>query len=274
VATRSGNLSSADEKTWSSWSKQWNVDDGFLPVASPAGRFLQYRLTLTSNGRETPSAEDVHVIHQVGNLPPVVSAVTVKPAAKPDGGNAPGPKLYRLVMIKAGDPNRDRLRYTLEFRRLGTERWIKITDKWYAPKYVLDTRRIGDGKYELRVTASDAPSNPPESALTTARVSEPITADTAPPVVVVEQFVGKAGVTVSGVATDGTSRIVSLHYAVDSQSDWVSLLPGDGICDSASESFTFRLDDLEPGAHRVVVRAQDACGNAGYGAVSVTLERK
>ncbi|MCK4624404.1 MAG: hypothetical protein KAV00_03770, partial [Phycisphaerae bacterium] len=68
IATRSGNVAKPDEKTWSGWSIETVAGGGWLPIASPAGRFLQYRLTLAGEGKATPSVNRVTLVHQVGNI--------------------------------------------------------------------------------------------------------------------------------------------------------------------------------------------------------------
>jgi len=277
VATRSGNVADPDEATWSDFSAEQAVDGEFLSIGSPSARFLQYRLTLTGDGKATPMAQDVRVVYQVGNLAPVVAGVVVKPSAKAPNkgnGNAKGPKVFRIVAIQAKDPNKDKLVWSVSFRQDGTKSWIQIAEKLDKPMYVWDTRTVGDGTYELRATVSDSPSNPPAAALSSDRVSEPVMVDNTPPAVgdlAVEPAAGAKGkVSVAGAITDA-SRIVSIAYSVDSQDDWVAVLPIDGICDSSSEKVRFEIDKLKPGAHRVAVRAEDLYGNVGYAAVTVTL---
>ena len=274
IATRSGNVAEPDEKTWSSWSKEAPLENGFLPIGSPAGRFLQYRLSFASNGRAAAVVRGVDVIYQVGNLAPAVAGVSVvaSPKGRTSSGPPVGPKVYRHVTIKAADQNGDKLRFIIAFREVGTEAWITITEKLTAPKFVWDTRGVGDGKYELRVTASDDPSNPAAAALEASRISDPIIVDNTTPAV--RNLAGKGGAgtaSVTGEATDAGSRVIAIHYAVDSQSDWVALLPRDGICDSNRERFAFEVKDLKPGAHRIAVRAADLFGNVGYGAVTVKV---
>jgi len=274
IATRSGNVAEPDEKTWSSWSKEMPLESGFLPIGSPAGRFLQYRLTLTSNGRADPSVGGVRVVYQVGNLPPAVAAIQVIASPKGRSGTVPptAPKIYRHVMIKAADVNGDKLRFIVAFREIGTEAWITITDKLAEPRYIWDTRGVGDGRYEVRITANDDPSNPQAAALEASRISEPVVIDNAPPTVKdLAAKVAGGQVTVTGLGVDPGSMITSVAYSVDSQSKWVSLLPSDGICDSGSEKLSFRIKDLEPGAHRIAVRLSDAYNNVGYGTMTVIV---
>ena len=140
--------------------------------------------------------------------------------------------------------------------------------------YVWDTRTVGDGTYELRVTASDSPSNPPASALTGQRVSAPIIVDNTPPVVSeLAASIDGRKVSATGSTIDAGSRIASINYSVDSQNEWVAVLPVDGICDSPTEAFAFKTDNLKVGAHRIAVKVEDVFGNAGYGVVTVTIAK-
>ncbi len=276
IASRSGNLNDPDEKTWSSWSGEMPLQSGFLPIGSPAGRFLQYRLSFTSNGRSSATISGVKLVYQVGNLAPAVQAVTVvaSPKGRTSSETAGGAMPWRHIAIKASDGNGDKVRFILAFREVGTDGWITVTDKLLVPKYVWDTRSVGDGRYELRVTASDDPVNPPSGARTGARVSDPFVIDNTPPAVrdlAAKVAAGEASV--SGLAVDAVSRVASIHYSVDSQTKWVALLPTDGICDSNSERFAFGVKDLKGGAHRIALRVADILGNVGYGAVIVNIAK-
>jgi len=272
IATRSGNIKPAADNTWSSWSKEMPLADGFLQIGSPAARFLQYRVTMTSDGSITPTLNTVRTIYQVGNIAPAVSAVVVTVGKKGSGKEAATTLCYRHVVIKASDLNKDKLKFTVQYRPVGTDAWVQITDDLATPKFVWDTRTVADGRYELRVTASDSPSNVESAALTASRISEPIVVDNQPP-----RF-KELGVKVRGkkaalrgLAVDATSQIVSMAYSVDSATKWKKFLPSDGICDSATERFSFETDDLRPGPHRITVRVMDLYGNMGYSGLNVTV---
>ncbi len=275
IATRSGNVSQPDDKTWSSWSKEMPLESGFLSIGAPSGRFLQYRLTLsTRNAKTTPRVSGVQIVYQVGNLAPTLAGVKVSPSEKgPRGTEPPGsPKIYRHVAIKALDTNGDKLRFEISFREVGSEGWVVITDKLAAPKFIWDTRSVGDGTYELRIEASDDPSNPAGQATTSARISEPVVVDnTAPAVGPLAAKVAGGKVVVTGQIADATSRIEAIQYSVNSQAEWHAVLPGDGICDSDVEKFSFNVDDLKPGTYRIAVRAADIYGNVGYGSATVRI---
>ncbi|MFW6132247.1 MAG: hypothetical protein ACOC8F_00005 [Planctomycetota bacterium] len=279
VATRSGNVSEPDEKTWSDWSAPRPVKDDFLRIHSPAARFLQYRLSLTGDDAGGPVIRGVEAVYQVGNLAPTVSAVAVKAAPQP-GGNGPGrggddagPRAFRLLMIQADDANGDSLEFTVHVRQADSETWIELTDELTEPQYAWDTRTVPDGEYVFRVTACDTPDNPPDTALRSTRISERFVVDNTRPVIVrLVANVADGVVTVRGRARDAACRIVALHYAVDSADEWVALLPTDGICDDADEQFAFKLNDLAVGAHRIAVKAVDLYGNVAHASVAVTIE--
>lgn len=304
IATRSGNLSKPDDATWSAWSAETPLDKAYPKIASPAGRFLQYRLTLTGAGADTPVLDQVQLIYQVANQAPVIKSVQVTTGGKGsssgssssshsrgphssgsssvshsgDSDTAIEPMRTRNVEIDAEDPNSDTLLYAIYYRQIGQQNWVKLADKLSDSSYSWDTLALPDGQYEVRVEASDIKSNPPAAALKAERIFRPVTVDNTPPAIT--ELVAKADkpdkgkVTLSGLAADATSRIHSLSYAVDSNDEWVTMLPIDGICDSPKENFSISISDLKKGTHRISVRALDEYGNAGYASVEVTVEEK
>ncbi len=270
LSTRSGNLSEPDDATWSAWSDEREIGDGFLKIASPAARFLQYRLTLSAANAPSPVVHELSLIYQVGNLAPIINALTIKPMPLP--GQKSGSLPIRQLAAKAGDPNGDKLHYKIEFREIGAVNWVKIKDKQTKPAYLWDTRTVGDGVYELRLTASDAPSNASNQTLSAGRISEPVVVDnTAPLVTMLGASVKGKTVSVQGLAFDKTTRIVSIEYSVDSVNEWTAVLPSDGICDSKREKFAFEITDVKAGAHRIAVRIRDIYGNLGYQTAKITV---
>ena len=73
-------------------------------------------------------------------------------------------------------------------------------------------------------------------------------------------------------AVDRTSTIASLEYAVDSSTDWQSVLPSDNIADSPDEAYSFDTQPLGSGAHQITVRATDAHGNQAHESVTISVE--
>ena len=74
----------------------------------------------------------------------------------------------------ARDPNGDPLVYTVEIRGEDETEWKPLKDKVAEKYFSWDSTAFPDGEYRLRVTASDAPSNPPAEALTARMESDAV----------------------------------------------------------------------------------------------------
>lgn len=280
VATRSGNVHDSAEKGWSKWTDEVAVAE-YMQVASPSARFLQYRLTFSSkDGKATPVIEDVNIAYQVPNLPPQVKAVKV--AAVPDnqgggvGGDATATNAVQAshraqIAWDAADPNNDPLQFSIYFRR-GESPWILLKDKLTEPQFEWDTRAVADGRYEVKVVASDAAANVRGQGKTASRVSDPIDVDNTPPVVGDLKYIEHgADVKVSFRVVDRAGTVAGADYAVDSSRDWQAVLPSDNIWDSPEETAEFTIAGLKPGNHQVTVRATDAKGNQAFENLFVTV---
>jgi len=274
LATRSGNLSEADDNSWSSWSEEIPLQDGFANIGSPSGRFLQYRVTMKSDGKTTPVFKRARLIYQNLNLQPEVTAIEIQATGEdPDRKMSSPSKVFRIITIKASDPNGDPLKFKLECRRKDSNAWISIEDSLIQPQYILDTRSFQGGAYTLRITASDSPANPESTAMTGVRLSEPVTFDCTPPEMAKpECAVAEKTATVSGTVSDKFSRIARIQYRVDGTGQWYAVLPADGICDSNRENYEFKVSRLEPGTHRISIRITDEFDNTAYGGCDVEIK--
>ncbi len=291
VATRSGNVSDPEEGTWDTWSKEFDARQG-AQIPSPSARFIQYRLTLTTkDAKQTPKVRVVELARQSSNLPPKVTAVevgNVLRAGRSKGGSSsssgtppprplpPGTTLStRIVKWKAQDPNGDRMLYDIYFRIVGHKRWILLKEDNKTPELKWDTSKVADGRYEIRVVAKDAPSNPPLTALSDDRISDITVIDNNPPAIgpVKTEKAGKGRVRVRAVLADKHSPITAAHHAVDSHDKWVAVLAEDDLFDGLRETISFELEDLEPGEHVVTIRARDAEHNWGYTTVGVDVDK-
>ncbi|MDB5173108.1 MAG: hypothetical protein JWN51_1881 [Phycisphaerales bacterium] len=288
LSTRSGNVKDPAEKSWSKWTDEVPATE-FVQVASPSARFLQYRLTFASNeGKVSPVVEDVTTAYQVPNLPPVIKSIKIGGgdaradlAAELEAAVTGTPKKSeagqqghrQTITWEASDPNNDTLAYALYFRRVGEEPWILLKDKLAETTYEWDTRTAADGRYEVKVTASDAASNPPGTGRTVTRISDPVLVDNTPPVIgdVKSQPTGNA-VKIDLKVVDRTSTVASVEYAVDSGKEWQFVLPTNQIYDSPEETVSFTIKDLPPGRHQVTLRATDSKGNQAFENVFVTVQ--
>jgi hypothetical protein len=133
---------------------------------------------------------------------------------------------------------------------------------------------VADGTYEVKVEASDASANPTGQGKTSSRVSDPVVVDTTAPVIgdLKSSTIGR-DVSVEMKVVDRTGVVTSASYAVDSSSDWQTVLPSDSIADSPEESFRFTIPGLSPGQHQVMLRALDKRGNPAFQSMSVTVEK-
>lgn len=277
LATRSGNVKEADEKSWSKWSDEAPAAE-FVRVTSPSARFLQYRLSFASaTGTATPVVEDVTVAYQIPNLPPRIKSIklTAGPAVaegapeNPDVPPEPPKRVqsgrFQTIAWEASDPNNDVLSYSLYFRLVGQREWILLKNKISESSYLWDTREVADGRYEVKVVASDAAANPPGMGKTASRVSDPITVDNTPPVIAdLKSRQAGAAVNITLRAVDRTSTVAAVDYSVDSNKDWQFVLPTDQIYDSPEEKVAFSIRNLSPGHHQVTLRATDAKGNQSF----------
>ncbi|HMB95186.1 MAG TPA: hypothetical protein VKK61_04030 [Tepidisphaeraceae bacterium] len=271
-STRSGNVEEASAPGWSPWSDDTSAEE-FLQVSSTPARFLQYRLSFTSDaGKATPIVEDIDIAYQVPNLPPEIKSIKIdQPVA--DENTVPDGKV--TISWEASDPNEDDLLYSIYFRRGSHSPWILLKDKLKDPTYDWETRSVGDGRYEIKVEASDAAANPPGQGKTATRVSDPIIVDNTPPIIGdIKAELSGGDATISLNVADRTTTVARLEYSVDSSQDWQSVLPLDNIADSPQEAYKFIVSDLPAGAHQITLRATDAKGNRSFESVNVTAEKK
>lgn len=300
VQTRSGNTGSPDA-TWTDWSAAYTRAAGD-PVTSERARFLQVKVTLQGTAAATPVLEAVQAAYLQRNLRPQMQPVTVHPAGevfqKPlsltgeveilglDPGALPdrtaqaaaksllppatsySRKLYQkgiqTFSWKADDPNGDTLSYDVQYRPVGEERFRMLRRGLTEPVLAWDTTTVPNGRYVVRVAASDAPSNPEALALQAGRESEAFDVDNTPPAVTAQSEGGR----VRAQVRDDSSPVRRTEYSVDG-SAWEEIHPTDGISDTPEETYEFAPETTTPGPHMVVVRAMDLLGNVASARVEI-----
>jgi hypothetical protein len=282
--TRSGNVSRA-QKDWSPWAKL-NGER----IASPAARFLQYRATIAG------SAElyDVESAYEMRNVSPVVEEIEITPAnykfpapaapgsafaatitlpalgKKPtSSNNPPGEGVTPALTFAKGqigarwlasDENGDALVFKVEIRGEGEREWKLLKDGIHERYFSWDSTAFPDGKYYLRVTASDASSNPPEQALSASRESERFLIDNSAP-----EISGLAG-TANGAkidvrfhAKDAWSILEKAEYSVNG-GEWKVVEPTTRLADSEEHDYRFQVDRGQ-GEVTIAVRVRDEYAN-------------
>lgn len=272
IATRSGNVEEAAAPGWSKWSDEIPAVE-FVQVPSPSARFFQYRLTFTSDSKVTPVIEEISVAYQLPNLAPQIKSIRLPESSDEDSTAHRGTGSL-TISWDASDPNEDELEYVLYFRNGARSPWIKLKEKLKDPTFDWDTRGVGDGRYEIKVEASDSVSNPKGLGKTASRVSDPIGVDnTAPVIGDLKSSVAKADATVKLTVMDRASTVAKLEYCVDSSEDWQLVLPSDNIADSPLEAYEFVVSGLTGGAHQIRVRAADAKGNRAFESINVSVDQ-
>lgn len=268
VATRSGNSARVDE-SWSPWSAE-STDLEAATVAAPSARFLQYRITLsTEDPRVSPTVRAISIRYAALNQPPEITSLTV-PHIEDADGRVRQEKLK--LAWKAADPNGDELRYTLEFRKAGATQWLPLKDNVAGSEFEWETIGLPGGLYEVRLSASDRTQNIPEEARSTALTSEPFLIDNEPPAVTAKvQSIADRRAKLSLSATDAATPIVRASYALDGL-EWKELFPTDALFDNRREAFDLTTDVLPVGEHRLFFKATDAAGYTA--ATEVVIEVK
>jgi len=189
--------------------------------------------------------------------------VSVSAPASARGGAAPQPTVN--IAWQAEDPDGDRMTFTLYIRGEGESEWKLLKDNLREPGFQPEPETLPDGKYQVRVVASDAEANPRESARTAEQQSAPFLIDNTPPEVRLLKAERKgAAAEVRFQVSDAASVLKRAEHSVDN-GPWLPVYSEDGIVDSRVETFLLQLDKLAPGEHVVLLRAYDSGNNAGMG---------
>jgi hypothetical protein len=300
VQTRTGNGERPDA-TWSDWSTVYRSPEG-NQISSPRARFIQWRATIRGPASAAaPSwVEDVSVAYLPRNVAPEVLSITVLPigvglqqiaqvAVDPNVESSgldpslfgpvaqvPPRRFYqrgaRSFQWQAEDRNSDTLEYSIYYRALNEQTFRLLKDKLRDNFYTIDGATLADGRYIIKVVASDAPDNPSGQKLTGERLSEPIDIDNTPPVVKVmgDPQMTRDSVRVVFSVDDVTGKVRKADASLDGAA-WVPVFPDDGIADSGHEVYSVEFPLAGPGEHTISLRSFDGSGNVGT--LSVTVRR-
>ena len=295
LQTRTGNGERPDA-TWSEWSSSYRDPEG-SPILSPRARFVQWRATLRSGGAAGQTwMEDASLAYLPRNVAPEVLSISslpigvglqqtaqlqVDPNVESSGldpslfgavAQVPPRRLFqrgaRSFQWQGEDRNGDTLEYAIYYRPLNETTFRLLKDKLRDNFYTIDGATLADGRYIVKVIASDAPDNPLGQSLSGERLSEPVDIDNTPPVL--RAVAPVSGTRVVFDVDDATGKIRRVDFSLDG-APWTALFPDDGIADSGHERYSVDLPALGPGEHTVSLRAFDGSGNVGT--FSVTLRR-
>jgi hypothetical protein len=266
AAVRSGNTAEPDD-AWSAWSAE-QTDAGKAVIAAPPARFLQYRLTLSSNDPAvTPSVRGVTLRYQTTNQAPEVTKVE---APDLNAVNLDTPKKLKFKW-SAADANEDELSFALYVHKAAWKGWMELEDDCDKTEYEWDATTAPDGVYQLKVVASDRKDNSDAEALTGERTSNSFVVCHTAPAVKVKATPSGGAALIEASASSPLVRLTSASYSLNGKK-WVNVFPADGLFDGEAKTFQFKTDGLKPGTYVVVLRVHDAAGNVGSGDVVFTVE--
>ncbi len=296
--TRSGNTETPDD-AWSTWSTPYTASQG-SPIVSPKARFLQWRAVLSGKA-ESPQLTSISAAYLPRNMRPDVRSITVHPpgivfqkpfsTGDPDlagfenqttpersliqaamtaqgAGSAPalGRRTYQqglqTLIWRADDLNGDQLSFDVQYRREGDPVWKVLQAGVTDSILVWDTATMPNGTYFVKVVASDAPSNSPDTAMAGELDSVAFEVDNQPPTIGAVTARATGGrIVVSFEVRDDHSPIQRAEYSEDGQA-WRALFPRDGIADSRQEQYELAVAGTL-GPRGLSLRVTDAMNNVG-----------
>lgn len=290
--TRTGDVPDPDA-TWSAWTpvtlSGYGEREG--AIQSPPARFIQYRLRFPkASGSAGPAVRAVALTYLTQNRPPTLTVES------PAGGDRwAGDQAIRWT---GRDPDGDTLEYKVEVSSDGLH-WSPIKGSkqpklqlklspssaaampanirelidhsadlaavqngWLAGATAAwDTRSVPDGAYWIRVTASDAPSNP-EGGLTATAVSDTVIICNTPPALVAASAPAATSdgtVLLQGSVTQPLIEVTAVQFRVD-DGPWTAASPQGGGLFLQSGGFSIHTLPLAAGQHTLEIAAINAAG--------------
>jgi hypothetical protein len=286
--------------TWTPWTPP--LRSGERPALPPA-RFAQFRLKLASTrGGATPAVESVSVHWANRNLAPVWEGVDTLPAGVVLSRNAPPDDIgiervpletQKLIpalgyagaekrsfrrgaqafQFRVADPNGDQLEYRIRLLP-ETGAPLPLETAWRDKFFTFDTLLVPDGRYRLEITASDAPSQPFNGALTAVWRTPVFLVDHTPPVISGLTAVPEAdSVRIRFTAKDETSLLKEAALSADGDA-WIQVAPDDGLFDTREKGFNILVPKDKVKGQRVLVRVADANHNEQTASVVIGAVKK
>ena len=283
-ATRTGNTEKPNS-TWNDWSEEL-TDSESSQIASPAARYIQWRAKLTTSATsETPVLKKVTVASVQSNTEPRFTSIEVRRGGAPESpgppegvrrpresrtpsnSNSGGDGTKYTASWKVKDENSDTLQFNVYYRGIDETNWKLLKEELKQTSYALDTTLMSDGRYVIKVSATDKLSNPPNFAKSTEKVSDPFDIDNSQPTVTEITATANEDQTyqITCTAADPFSYIQKAVYKIDSDEHWQVIFPDDGIFDSKRETLVLHTNSLPAGEHTITIRVTDAAGNTGVG---------
>ena len=290
IETRSGNDERA-RKFWSAWAP---LNAG--RIASPPARYLGWRVTMKAAGAASPVLDKVEAVYQQKNVAPTVGPIEMTPPnykfpaatssltasstlSLPAMGQAgkddpPSPNTapagtatmtydtgWQGARWKAADLNGDTLLYKVEIRGEGEQVWKLVKDDVKENRIAFETVPWADGRYLLRVTASDKQDNYPGEGLPAVAEGEPFVIDNTPPEVIgLAARIEGGKLVVRFSASDAMSALQSAEMSVNG-GEWTAVKPTTRMTDSLRHDYAAETARPDAAETTVAVRVYDERDN-------------
>ena len=283
-STRTGNTEKPNG-TWNDWSEELTASEG-SQVTSPSARYIQWRAKLTTGEvSATPVLKKVTVASVQANTEPRFTSIEVRRGDVPESSGPPegvrrpresrtppnsnsgGDRTKYTASWKVADDNKDTLQFNVYYKGMDETNWKLLKKELKQSNHAWDSTLMSDGRYVIKVSATDKLSNPPNFAKTTEKISDPFDIDNTQPTVTDITATANADQTyqIACTAADTSSLIQKAVYKIDSDEEWQVIFPDDGIFDSKQEALLLHTNSLPAGEHTITIRVTDAAGNTAVG---------
>lgn len=307
LETRSGNLDTP-EKNWSPWTAADPASGSRVASPSARFLQWRATFTAPAkSATRPPELSLVEVAYQQKNVAPVLDRIEITPynhkfsapSASLLGGSASnslslppigqvrrgGPaspstepsgsatmsyeKGWIGARWKASDLNGDALEYKVEYRGEQEHEWKLLKDEVKENRVSWDASSFADGRYRLRVTATDSPDNYPAVTQTATIESEPFVIDNTPPRIEGFSAKSEAGkLVIRFHSADGLSDLNSAEFSVNG-GEWKPARPATGMTDSASLDYLIEAALPSGTEWTVAVRVSDENDNVAVSKIVV-----
>jgi hypothetical protein len=169
----------------------------------------------------------------------------------------------------ASDENGDTLEFSIEIKGENEQSWKPLKDKLKDRYYSYDATGFADGRYQVRITATDAPSNALGEGLTHQAASPYFLIDNTPPAIR-DLYASPAGdkVNLRFRAVDAMSVVTKAEISLNG-GEWTIVNPTVRLADSKELDFQLQLDRPSPGELTIAVRLTDEFDNQSVDRITV-----
>lgn len=284
--TRTGNTRKPDD-TWNDWSEELTTAEG-SQIPNADAQYIQWKakFTTTEVGK-TPILKKVALASAQANIEPRFSEISIntgsgssssrtaqRPGPPSPGGSSRGsspatPKKWK-VEWKVADANKDTLQFNLYYKGVDEENWKLLKKELSTPSYDWDITTVADGRYELKVNATDKLSNPVGWDKSAEKMSTPFNIDNTDPDVGEIEIAdnGDGSYKITCNVSDMMNTVEKAVYKIDNDEKWKVIFPEDGIFDSKEENLLLETGKLTEGGHSIIIRVTDRAKNVATGRAS------